>query len=533
MTVAGTPPDLETELAAARRVIEVLVRRLERADEQATAEDRLAMLKTMNLLENTVENRTRELQLSEARYRALYDHSPDILLTISPAGHVTAWNETAASVIGDSGLGGRKLEQLFAPDAQSQAANWRREGFPPQATFELPLVTGQWVALIAAKIPGLPGATQIVLHDVSTRRSLEHELRHAHRLAAIGHLAAGVAHEINNPLAVIQLRLELFERQLANAKLDIPAATQQVKVLRGHVLRIARIVRNLQAFARPRTEDRRAVSVQDLLVAVTDLTREARGDAQLELIEDPPGLSVHVDRGAAEQVLVNLVTNAAQAMRHTGTIRLKAWIATAERVGLAVEDDGPGIAPELADLVFTPFVTDKQESGGLGLGLSIAWRLVEDHGGVLRGSNRPEGGARFELSFSRAGLPAVPEEDEPPPLSSRGLSLLLVDDEPSLVTMLRHFVELGGHRVVSAGSAEQALAALEHQAFDAVITDLRLPGMSGTELAGVIATRWPALAKKIVFISGLFHSPTPGQRYLQKPFSERQLSALLVDLASG
>jgi PAS domain S-box-containing protein len=519
------------ELEAARRVIDVLVRRLERADEQTTAEDRLAMLKTMNLLENTVENRTRELQLSEARYRALYDHSPDVLLTVGPEGHVTAWNQTAARILGETRLVGARLDQLFAPDVQHQVAMWRRRGYTADATIELPLATGQWVALNAAKIPGLTGAIQIVLHDVSTRRSLEHELDHANRLAAIGHLAAGVAHEINNPLAVIQLRLELFERQLRADRFDVPAASAQVRVLREHVLRIARIVRNLQTFARPRTEDRRPVSIADLQIAVAEITREARGAARLMLLEDPPGLAVEVDRGAAEQVLVNLVTNAAQAMKSTGTIRLKAWIAGPDRIGVAVEDEGPGMAPELVDLVFTPFVTDKQGSGGLGLGLSIAWRIVEDHGGVLRGFNLPGRGARFELSFPRARTAAVIEEEEPSMPPSRPLSLLLVDDEPSLVTMLTHFAELAGHRVVSAGTAEQALEALEKQKFDAVITDLRLPGMSGSDLAEIIAARWPALAKKTVFISGLFHSPTPGQRYLQKPFSQRQLSALLLDLA--
>ncbi len=525
--------ELEGEIAALRRVVDVLARRVEQQASHGPAEDRMAMIKALSSLENTVDVRSRELALSEARYRALYDHSPDMLLSIAGDGRISTCNATAARALTQdpAGLAGVLLEDLFAPDVRKTVARWRKQGYADETSPELPLASQRWVSLNAAPIPGPAAVSLVVMRDVTARRTLEVELQHANRLAGIGHLAAGVAHEINNPLAVLLLRLELLERQLALPSFDPRAAAEQAAVLRAHVLRIARIVRNLQTFARPNTEERQSCRIGDLYAAVVELTRDARGAARMRLVERPPGLTVDVDRGAIEQVLVNLVANAAQAMKLAGIVTIRVGPGALGRVVIQVDDEGPGIPPGLIEMMFTPFVTDRQDAGGMGLGLAIAWRIVDEHGGVLRGANRPDGGARFDLDLPASGRSASPPEDEPsiPPL--RPLRLLVVDDEPLLAGMIRQFAEALGHTVGSVASAEQALEALEEHLFDAMITDIRLPGISGEALATRVAERWPALGRRIIFISGAFHPPRSGQRYLQKPFGQRELLALLVEVA--
>lgn len=524
MTGEARIAELTEELAAANKVIEVLVRREERRLEALPkGSDQFAVLKAVANLEDIIEQRTRELYDSEQRYRALYNHSPDMLLAVGTDGRVSAANRTALRALPAELVGGPFVALFPGAEPDRIAALFDRERESREA--ELQLADGRHVSARVADIPGFRDSVLVVLRDVTEHRLLEAELAHARRLAAIGNLAAGVAHEINNPLAVVRLRVDMM------GALDLPDGAQaQLDVLGHHVNRIARIVRNLQTFARPEAEVREAVRVVDLFAAARDLASAASPPAELEVDADPE-LAVRVDRGRMEQVLVNLLTNAFDALEGSGRVQLYARRRD-ESVELCVEDTGPGIADQLMDDLFAPFVTGKGPRGGTGLGLSIAWAIVQEHGGVLRASNRAEGGACFRFSVPVAE-PSEARQEGPvapaPRAASRALRVLCVDDEPALLGMLRQICDEAGHSVEVVPSGEAALEALAEREFDAILSDVRLPGMSGQELLARLEGRHPELARRTVLMSGLFLESAPC-RFLQKPFDRRVLLDVLDEV---
>lgn len=524
--------ELEQQLRASRRVVDALIWRAERRSEALLFEpDQNGIIKALWNLEGIVEERTRALYESEARYRALYDHSPDMLFTVDADGRITAVNKTSLAAFDceEDALLGCELASLFDEEAQPLVERWLGSCTSPLPDQEVMLDDGRVVSIKGAVVPGSRGEIQVVLRDVSMRRRLEAELGHARRLAAIGHLAAGVAHEINNPLTVVQLRLELLESY------DLPAhVTEQMSVMAEHVQRIARIVRNLQSFAHPRAEPPETVGLLDLVEGAREVAGAALSEVSFRC-EMPTGLLVRVDRQRAEQVLVNLFTNAIHAQKGAGWIGLSATV-DGDRVRIVVEDAGPGIPSDLIDHVFTPFVSGKGLAGS-GLGLAIAWSIVQEHGGTMIASNRPQGGACFEFTLplgSEPTEPPAPDEPEPPCGSERSLRILAIDDEPSLLDLIDAFAEGAGHRVEKVMTAEAALELLSRDArFDIVLSDIRLPGMSGRDLLRLLRRDRPELARRTILMSGFFHQPGTGVPYLQKPFGRRDLLALLTDVSEA
>jgi two-component system NtrC family sensor kinase len=361
-----------------------------------------------------------------------------------------------------------------------------------------------------------------LVRDVTARVGLARQLQHARRLAAIGHLAAGVAHEINNPLAVLQLGLVEVRDQAEGDK------REQLDELVDHVERIARIVANLHTFAEPRAPDLQRVELVDLI-------RSARRIAGLQLDGirvftsfEPEDLAVLVDRRQLEQVVVNLLTNAARAMAGHGRLEISAE-RVGERVLVRLADTGPGIPVEMLEHVFTPFVTTGKQVG-MGLGLSITWGLIQENGGSIRASNRPEGGACFELELPLA------DHDVPARVPTRvtsghevsGLAILCVDDEAALRRSLIRLLGMLGHRSKGVESAERALQALAEADYDLVISDVRLPGMDGEQLRQAIADRHPMLRDRVLLISGLFRESSEDDDFLQKPFTLQQLRSAIA-----
>jgi len=519
--------ELEAELEAARKVIDTLIGRVERqfhADEP----NQVAVIKAFANLESVVEQRTRELSESQARYRALYDHSPDMLLTVDDNGRITAANQTSQAGLGQMCAPGNRVSALFTEDSQPAVAEALSSTFEPGDGFEVELSDGRIAFMVAAKIPGFSGATQVGLRDITARRELVAQLSHARRLAALGHLAAGVAHEINNPLSVLQLGVEYLLNPTADQ--DVPA---QLQVIHDHSLRIARIVQNLQSFAHPRSDEREIFPIEDVVRSAIDV---AGIPAPVDIVTDiNPQLNIKADRGRVEQVLVNLLNNASAALGGSGEVRIEAD----ENDGFAsirVQDNGPGIAEDLLDHIFTPFVSGRVRRGS-GLGLAIVWSIVREHGGSIRATNRSTGGAEFEFTIplGRADQ-ATPRGVVTEVLRPAGhRRFLVVDDEVELLEVIAAFITMrGNHQVVTAPTAEAALEILgTDSAFDAVLTDIRLPGMEGPEFLKVLERDYPGLAVRTVLMSGFFNKGA-STRYLQKPFGHKALwDALTEAIARG
>ncbi len=524
MTPEERIEQLEAELAASRKVV---ARLMERNQREVPTQGQFAVQKAFAGLENMVAQRTRDLHVSEARYRALFDHSPDIVLTTDDDFLITAANQVSLRELGE-GLVGRHVVELFLPEGWDALRMWLSDDLPASRALELPLEDGRYVSVSGASVPGLTGAVQLVLHDVTGRRELETQLSHARRLAAIGHLAAGVAHEINNPLAVILFRLELLEgrEQLGD---DL---RKQLGVLGQHAQRIAAIVRNLQTFARPGGASRQIFRARDLLTTACEVAAPTLGTTPVHA-HIPGWLHLRADRGRVEQVLVNLLTNAVAAMKGGGEIHV-----SAERDGNDVrwvfQDTGPGVPGHLLDDVFTPFVTGKA-AGGSGLGLAIVWSIIEEHGGTIEVHNATNGGAVFEFTLPLGEASSMVEDEEEEvgdwPTDPGRRLVLVVEDEIELLEVIRGFMSQAGHKVVGVSSAEAAVAALRSQSdFDLILTDIRLPGMSGRDLLKHLRGHHPELADRTVLMSGFFNPPRENERFLQKPFTRGQLLELLADV---
>jgi len=519
---------VEEELRAARKTIEVLVRRFEQT-EIPSGEGVFALQKAISSLETIVQQRTRALHTSEARYRALFDHSPDMILTVDEGEHITAANQTGLSGLGAApeALIGSEFPHLFDGVSAARARRIVSEQGVGDVTPELRLTDGRLVSVTASPLPGYPGALQVVLRDVTARRELEAELHHARRLAAIGNLAAGVAHEINNPLAVIRLRLDLIERLYPA---DVEPLRDQLQVIDQHVQRIARIVQNLQTFARPRAAELDRCPVAELITAASGVAEIPLSQVALDVDLAPADLALRADRVQIEQVLANLLTNAAQAMRGRGRITVRARPA-GDRVRIAIRDTGPGIPETLLESIFNPFVSTKGKEGS-GLGLSIAWSIIQEHGGTIRAANLPEGGAEFVLELQGAGMSApIPSATTAMPerVPERTLRVLCVDDEPGMLQAVCNLVEEAGHVAVGVLDGRAALETVARSNFDVLLTDIRMPDIGGLELAEAIRAQDPRLADRTILMSGLFHNPEPGRRYLQKPFGRDQLLRALEE----
>ncbi len=398
-------------LAAAERTIDVLTRRIEQ-DNATRNLDSYAVRKALAHLEAIVEQRTNELVASEDRFRALYDNSPDMLFTCDLKGEIESANRAAlAQLVPPEGpLLGRSVAALFAPEdaASLREALIGEAGLPD--TAELRLADGRAVVMRSAWLPDADGY-QVILRDITEQRRLEAELQRARRLAAVGQLAAGVAHEINNPLAVIQGRIELVE--LIGE--PVPAAlAAHLQVVDVHARRIARTVRSLQAFARSHRPERREVPVAELVRRAADLMGRAQAHRRLVIEIEPPELVAWADPWQVERVIAHLLGNAADASPVGTPLEVHARACEAG-VEVRVIDDGQGIPEAVLASLFDPFVSTKEASGSLGLGLALCWGIIQEHGGTIDATNRPEGGACVRFTLAGPPAAATPARDRSNP----------------------------------------------------------------------------------------------------------------------
>jgi len=401
---------------------------------------------------------------------------------------------------------------------------------------------GRAVRVNAAAIPGAATEQSIVVmvEDVTEQQALETQLVQSEKLAAVGQLVSGVAHELNNPLTSIAGLSEFLLEQKELGKKD----RGHLQVIQEQAERASRIVRNLLTFARKGAAERVPVDLNDVIRRTLSLTSY---DLKLKDIVVERELSgalpdVFGDRHGLQQVVLNLVTNAAHAVAENPRerpreITVSTWFDG--QVHLRVADTGPGIPDEIAQSVFTPFFTTKEPGKGTGLGLSITYSIVESHGGQITLEPRgPRGGAAF-----RVDLPPAPADAVRPALtpvhgtpavnaaSTVKRTILLVDADPAVQRTIKALFARDGHDVEVAGDPQHALDLAERGGFDLVITDARAmaPGKRGTLLAEELVTRMPALRDRIIVATGDVRPTTEetlarlGVRYVRKPFNLRDL----------
>jgi signal transduction histidine kinase/CheY-like chemotaxis protein len=399
-----------------------------------------------------------------------------------------------------------------------------------------------WVELTgrAEHEAGAPPRTvrlEALVRDVSERKKLDdetrdiyHQLLQAEKMAALGQTISGVAHELNNPLATI---LSWSERLAQKTALD-PAIRRGLEIILGESERAAKIVRTLLTFARKRQTTRAMIDVNQIVRETLGLRAYEQRVTNNTVIDAlAAGLpAAFADAHQVQQVLLNLIINAEQAMLSAhgrGVLVVRTWHDNdREAVVIEVNDDGPGIAEDLQPKIFDPFFTTKEVGKGTGLGLTVAYAIVQEHGGRIHLESKPGSGASFfvELPVSSTKAPAAPAvQPRHPPEAVEGKSILIVEDEAALAAAVIDSLRDAGYHVDHAADGEQALVRLRDRRYDAVVCDLKMPRLDGKAFYRSLSTAAPAMKDRVIFVTGDVAGTDAedfleqsGCRWLAKPF---------------
>ena len=379
------------------------------------------------------------------------------------------------------------------------------------------------------------GGAVLVFEDQTEKRRLQEQLIQSEKMSAIGQLIAGVAHDLNNPLASVVG----FSDFLAEAGEVPPRLAEPLQVIRQEAERAATIVKNLLSFARRQEGERRLLPIKPILESTLQLLANQLMASRIEAtLRVEPGLpDVEVNGNQIKQVFVNLINNGAQAIAETGQggriwVTAKRWL---DGVAVSVTDSGPGIPDEIAGRVFEPFFTTKPEGKGTGLGLSICQGILKEHGGRLTLEAKPGAGATFIVELPGTTPPAATSEHAAEPgAPARKLRVLVVDDEPHILHYMSATLESWGHTVEVASDGQYALERALAEAFDVIICDLRMPHLGGREMYHKLARQDPHRAERVIFATGdtvrgdtLRFLESLGRPYLHKPFTLAELRRVL------
>ncbi|MHB8525501.1 MAG: hybrid sensor histidine kinase/response regulator [Candidatus Acidiferrales bacterium] len=367
--------------------------------------------------------------------------------------------------------------------------------------------------------------------DVTESKHIEQQLLQSEKLAAIGEMVSGVAHELNNPLTAILGMSDLLRERVTD-----DASRRQLEVVRKQARKAAELVQGLLTFSRPSRPKNQRVCLAELIERAVDLQKFVLASRNITVefdatVESP---RIEADPNHLIQVFVNLLINAEQAVasvRDHGRIRIH--IGTFEdKAEIRIDDDGPGISAGERSRIFDPFFTTRRASGGSGLGLTICLVIIKEHGGTIEAQPSPEGGARFRILLPLLQSPE-PSAAIPPSLSRQGIkgrSILVVEDEEGIRDLVHEGLQARGAEVEAVRGGEEAWARLTSRTYDVVVCDFNLGGLSGLELFDRVRGRAGANHAKFVFITGELLDPEQiavleekGAGALHKPFQFSEL----------
>ena len=543
-------PEAESELAALTAKLEATLQAAEVAHEELRQQ-------------NEELTDTREaLEMQRHRYLSLFEHAPYGYVITDPQGVIEEANQAAAALLRAPAwaLEGKPL-LIFLSREDRNRLQGLLHGLlcgEPMGDIEVLLRPrgGRTVPAVLTAVRDLDHLDNAVrlrwmVRDLSQSRATEEalrqseeRLRHSQRLESIGRLAGGIAHSFNNLLAAISFHSEILAEQLGP---DDPRCTH-VEGIQKAGERAAVLARQLLAFGRKQILQPRVLRLGEVIREMAPMLRRVLGEnIELDVRLDPEPGAVHVDLGQLEQVILNLVVNARDAMSDGGRLTLGATDAevAADRqeapdlppgpyLKLWVADTGAGIEPEVMARLFEPFFTTKERDKGTGLGLATVHGIVHQSGGGIAVASQPGEGACFTVYLPRVEPPAAVEPLRPPPARRRARNgsevVLLVEDEENIRLPAIEVLEARGYKVLQAADAAEALARSGEHAghIHLLITDVIMPGMSGSQLARRLIAARPDM--RILYISGYpedaiaHHGVLDAEKsFLQKPFSPATL----------
>ncbi len=460
---------------------------------------------------------------AEIRLQAVLDSVHDGVWLISADGTVEGANQRLGQLLGvdarELGSGVAQLEVVDKLAGRFRAPEelrkrWRHLArYPEEVRWdELELVQPRRRILERFVRPLFDDQRRLtarleVYRDITAQRLVEDKVLHRERLAALGQMVSGIAHELNNPLTAVSGYARLLLEGHPPRKLR--AAASQ---LSSEAERASRIIKSLLLFGRVEQAEKRPVALPDLVDRIISLRayelKLRNIEVQRRFARNLP--AVLVDPHHLPQAILNLVLNAEQAIRSQrdhGRITFHLRSVDTDSVRLDISDDGPGISPAVLPHIFDPFFTTKSGSEGTGLGLSIVQSIVKEHGGEIRVQSTPGHGATFSLIFPAYQAEA---EVEPPPtpqvVEAETLAgsprVLVVDDEPSVAQLITDVLRRLGCRVRLHTDSNRALQVALREPFELIICDLRMPGLDGRAFHRILNERNPELARRLLFITG-------------------------------
>jgi signal transduction histidine kinase/CheY-like chemotaxis protein len=558
---------------ARRRLVELVVRIDRDVAEQRRAEIALHHARRMETLATLGRDLSATLDLA-ARTAALFrwDETSRRLVCVAASGSVPRSSSDGLALAETTGAAGRAVVER-RPVAMSDVLADRDGSLTPElrdrlvdgdhrAVCAVPLLVRDTVVgaleigdtagrVFSAEqlqlVQSFADHASLSLENARLYAELEARLRQvetaqtqvlqAGKLAAVGQLVSGVAHELNNPLMVISGHAQLLRRRVSD-----PEHVRRVDAIQDSAMRAAKIVDDLQTVVRPRSRAVGPVDLRDLVTRVLGWRDNAFRVTGIALACDFPPRRPGVlgDAAQLEQVFLNLILNAEQALVGCGAPRIDVTVSQDDGwVRVKIADTGPGIPPDVLPRIFEPFFSTKPVGQGTGLGLTICYSIVQSHGGRLTAESAPGAGTRMVVELpAHDGEPAATPEAAGPafPALRRG-HILVVDDEEFVAGVLRDL--LGDLQVeatvVRDGEAAWTTLTTSRQAFDAVMLDLRMPGLSGRQLHERLERRMPEVASRVIFVTGDTVDPESqgflgrtGRPVVTKPFALESLVAALV-----
>lgn len=482
---------------------------------------------------------------SEAEWETAFNALTEGIAVVGAEGYVLRANHALAAIadLPESELVGRNFSEMMSGASEAVAgligAAYRGERTAP---LVVRLEDSQKVLrLTAAPLAEAERGTVVILiEDVTEQRILEAQIIQNDKMASIGQLVSGVAHELNNPLTSIAGLAELLLERPPHPELP----REHLRVIYDQAERAGRIVRNLLTFARKGVPEKTAVDLHDVIVRTSLLIMYELHLHGIELESDLSTEPTIVlgDRYELQQVLLNLVTNAVQAVSglDPGKPR-RITLSTTRSEGdavLRVQDNGPGVPQHLVPYLFTPFFTTKAPGEGTGLGLSLSYGLVKAHGGVLEYAALPEGGAEFSVTLPLFESDA-PQPERPPVPAKNGRPaqrrILVVDEDPSVHRLLNALFTPEGHAVEAVRTGEQGLKLAREHNFDLIIADVRIPLGRAQLFARALLDAWPGACSRLVLACyGEEALPATLAEHqihrVRKPFNLRDLKAVANEI---
>jgi PAS domain S-box-containing protein len=493
----------------------------------------------------------RELRESEERYRDLFDNASDLVCMAAPDGSLLYVNQSwqHGTGYGEAEIGRMQLLDLVPPENRAYYTQVLERVLNGERLDHVELV---FVPKVGAPITvegnlsctfkdGQPAVVRGIYRDVTERKRVEEHLRRAERMQAAGKLAGGVAHEVNNMMTGVIGFSEFLLRSLEDGD---PRRADVEEVIKAGT-RAADVTRQLLAFTRQQFLQPQVLEVNVVVSDMEKMLRRSLGeDHALELQLSSEAGAIRADRGQLEQVLINLVLNARDAMRGHGRVSIQTapaeWDAVyaqrhggvdlplGEYVMLAVTDTGCGMDPEVQSRIFEPFFTTKAIGQGTGLGLSTVYGIVKQSGGYVWVYSEPGEGSVFKIYLpaaqrEQAGT-SPPERQEPPAAGSE--TILIIEDEDVVRQLACRGLRDQGYSVVEARNGVEALQYIEHNrgAVDLVISDVVMPELGGRELGQSLDRVEPGLP--VLYMSGYTGEDVvqrglmePGAPFQQKPFT--------------